>query len=246
MNVLQGQRIHTIVSLRYLPQPTESSTLFPQFHLSDVFAINRSCFRNLNPPVFIYDTFKFQNGRKDIVKVIHVTPVVLTQFYEATRVFVSKKKKKKTNLPLIYKILICNVHSWECITVHECCVHATEDKTEVKPLESHGLLSQCLYIYIYETLLSKATYSAFRLYIFFYQYVCSLGLEPTTFCAANAMLYHWATGTLFFPTLLELKCVSCVAAYRGVRKFSDFIKNILICVLKMNEGLTGLERHEDE
>ncbi len=25
--------------------------------------------------------------------------------------------------------------------------------------------------------------------------VCSLGIEPTTFCAANAMLYHWATGT---------------------------------------------------
>ncbi len=32
-------------------------------------------------------------------------------------------------------------------------------------------------------------------YTFFYQYVCSLGIEPTTFCAANAMLYHWATGT---------------------------------------------------
>ncbi len=29
---------------------------------------------------------------------------------------------------------------------------------------------------------------------FFYQYVCSLGIEPTTFCAANTMLYHWATG----------------------------------------------------
>ncbi len=28
---------------------------------------------------------------------------------------------------------------------------------------------------------------------FFYQYVCSLGIEPTTFCVANAMLYHWAT-----------------------------------------------------
>ncbi len=27
----------------------------------------------------------------------------------------------------------------------------------------------------------------FRLYIF-HQYVCSLGIEPTTFCAANAML----------------------------------------------------------
>ncbi len=40
-------------------------------------------------------------------------------------------------------------------------------------------------------LLSKATYSTFRLYIFC-QYVCSLGIEPTTF--GNAMLYHWATG----------------------------------------------------
>ncbi len=33
-----------------------------------------------------------------------------------------------------------------------------------------------------------------RLY-FFCQYVCSLGIEPTIFCA-NAMLYHWATGLL--------------------------------------------------
>ncbi len=31
----------------------------------------------------------------------------------------------------------------------------------------------------------------------FFQFVCSLGIEPTTFCAANAMLYHWATGTYF-------------------------------------------------
>ncbi len=34
----------------------------------------------------------------------------------------------------------------------------------------------------------------FRLYIL-YQYVCSLGIEPTTFCTANAMLHHWATET---------------------------------------------------
>ncbi len=27
---------------------------------------------------------------------------------------------------------------------------------------------------------------------------------------------------------------------------SDSIKNILICVPKMNEGLAGFERHEDE
>ncbi len=31
-----------------------------------------------------------------------------------------------------------------------------------------------------------------------------------------------------------------------VRKLSDFIKNILICALKMNDGLTGLEQHEGE
>ncbi len=34
--------------------------------------------------------------------------------------------------------------------------------------------------------------------------------------------------------------------FKRVRKLSDLIKNILICVLKMNEGLTSLERHEGE
>ncbi len=29
----------------------------------------------------------------------------------------------------------------------------------------------------------------------FCQYVCSLGIEPTTLYTANAMLYHWAKGT---------------------------------------------------
>jgi len=29
-------------------------------------------------------------------------------------------------------------------------------------------------------------------------------------------------------------------------QLSDFNKNILICVPKMNEGLTGLEQHESE
>ena len=37
-----------------------------------------------------------------------------------------------------------------------------------------------------------------------------------------------------------------IAAYGGVRHGSDFIKNILICVPKMNEGLTRLEQHEGE
>ncbi len=50
------------------------------------------------------------------------------------------------------------------------------------------LKKNCL-LYIYQTLLSKAIYSAFRLNNF-YQYVCSLGIEPANFCAVDAILYH--------------------------------------------------------
>ncbi len=32
-------------------------------------------------------------------------------------------------------------------------------------------------------------------YTFLCQYVCSLGIEPTPFCVANAILYNLATGT---------------------------------------------------
>ncbi len=44
-----------------------------------------------------------------------------------------------------------------------------------------------------------------------------------------------------FWALWQLRCCLC-----RVRELLDFIKNILICVLKMNEGLTGLEQHEGE
>ncbi len=37
--------------------------------------------------------------------------------------------------------------------------------------------------------------------IYFCQYVSSLGIEPTTFRAANAMLYHWATETPGFDNI---------------------------------------------
>ncbi len=37
-----------------------------------------------------------------------------------------------------------------------------------------------------------------------------------------------------------------LAVYEKVRELLDFIKNILICFQKMNEGLTGLEWHEGE
>ncbi len=47
--------------------------------------------------------------------------------------------------------------------------------------------------------LSKTTYSAIHL---FFVDMCSLGIEPTTFCAANAMLYHWVTGTLLLNMVM--------------------------------------------
>ncbi len=52
--------------------------------------------------------------------------------------------------------------------------------------------------------------------------------------------------TNVFATFLDLDHGSNLAVYGRVRDLADFIKNILICVLKMNGGLTGLERHEGE
>ncbi len=45
-------------------------------------------------------------------------------------------------------------------------------------------------------------------------------------------------------TFLSLDRGSILAVYGRVRELMGCIKNILICVAKMNEGLTGLERHK--
>ncbi len=47
-------------------------------------------------------------------------------------------------------------------------------------------------------------------------------------------------------TFLDLDRVRILAVYGRVRELSELIQNILICVLKMNKGLTGFERHEGE
>ncbi len=59
-------------------------------------------------------------------------------------------------------------------------------------------------------------------------------------------LNHWYHVDYFnevLTTFLGLQRGSCVAVYR-VRKLLDFIKNILICVPKMNLSFMGLEQHE--
>ncbi len=69
-----------------------------------------------------------------------------------------------------------------------------------------------IYIYIYA--FSRHFYPK-RLtvhsgYTFICQYVCSLGIEPTTFCVTNAMLYPWATGTYPSITLLSAYTVDMI------------------------------------
>ena len=51
---------------------------------------------------------------------------------------------------------------------------------------------------------------------------------------------------MYLYTFLGLESGSCVDSEWRDRKLSDFIKNIFICVVKMKESLTCLERHEGE
>ncbi len=47
-------------------------------------------------------------------------------------------------------------------------------------------------------------------------------------------------------TFLGLERVSCIAVFAGSESFWILLKNILICVPKMKEDLTGLEQHKGE
>ncbi len=52
--------------------------------------------------------------------------------------------------------------------------------------------------------------------------------------------------TDLLATFLDLKHGNYIAVFGRGRELSERIKNILICVPKMNEGLVGLERHKGE
>ncbi len=49
-----------------------------------------------------------------------------------------------------------------------------------------------------------------------------------------------------FTYFLGLEKCNDVAAFVRFRYLSDLIKNILICIPKMNKGLMGVERHKGE
>ncbi len=81
----------------------------------------------------------------------------------------------------------------------------------------------------------------------YFSFLCSQQINPRSFI--NLWLNHWCHMDYFNDVLTLLHgpwtCQLCCCLWR-VRKLSDFIKNILNCVLKINEGLMSLERHEGE
>jgi len=68
-------------------------------------------------------------------------------------------------------------------------------------------------------------------------------------CFKTLRLNHCSHMNCFkyvFSSFLGIESVNCLAGNGGLTEPSDFIKSILICVPKMNKGLTGVERHEGE
>jgi len=49
-----------------------------------------------------------------------------------------------------------------------------------------------------------------------------------------------------FSSFLGIESVNCLAVNAGLTEPLGFMKNILICVPKMNEGLMGVVQHQGE
>ncbi len=58
-------------------------------------------------------------------------------------------------------------------------------------------------------------------------------------------MYHMDYLTMSLLPFWALNVVVVLLSMQG-QKISDFIQNMLICVAKMDDGLTGLERHEGD
>ncbi len=96
-----------------------------------------------------------------------------------------------------------------------------------------------IFRFLLQKILTKKVIFAFILVFFSHKnYSCSL-----------AKLGHWWYMDCFtnvLTTFLGLGTFQLHFHLCRVRELSDFIKNILICVPKMNRGLMSLERHEGE
>ncbi len=133
----------------------------------------------------------------------------------------SESLKRHIHRTSVWTVFLISVHSECCFQLYSFRAdyskkESLQNKTKLikflnycyirvfKTLRNPAIFILFLIIPVFELLgnISSPTFTCFypkRLtvhsgYICFVS-VCSLGIEPTTFCAANAMLYHWATGT---------------------------------------------------
>ncbi len=84
------------------------------------------------------------------------------------------------------------------------------------------IISKYIYIYAFSRRFYPKRLTVQSDNNFFCQYMCSLRIEPTTFCAANSMLYPWAIGTC-------LNMPSEVPAWE-VEEDACHIRSVCVCV----------------
>ncbi len=116
-------------------------------------------------------------------------------------------------------------HSVISVFVLEWCQRDPRGHRCSEKLAASKMMQVCSIPLTFTFMLSKATYSAFRLYMF-YQYVCSLGIEPTTFCAANATL-PLNHRNMFVQYTLAIKHLG------SVKYFNTFTRS-LFCLPKLH------------
>ncbi len=196
-------------------------------------------------------TTTFKKGSKDIVKIVNVTSVVQPPCYEATRILFVHKETKMTTLfnYFLSSVSVFDVHSQEC---HDACVciPLSENKAQrIRILRQNAdscvsstkRMCRDTLVNAQQRLGREELLNKVIIFVFFVHKKYSRSFM-------KLRLKYWCHMDHFnyvLTTFLGLECVSCIAVYEQ-RRLSDFIKAILICVLKMNKGLTGLEQHEGE
>ncbi len=64
--------------------------------------------------------------------------------------------------------------------------------------------------------------------------MCFLGIEPTTFCAANTMLNHWATGTLINIIYIILGNINIIFKTIVLQNVIALYCDYFNCLLSLN------------
>ncbi len=130
--------------------------------------------------------------------------------------------------------VLCQQH---CTQI--CCLHCLRFYLNINKVSAH---IRCLQMWYSPKWRYRGTYSWIVISFVFAH-------KNYSRCFITLYLNPWCRFDYFNNLLamfLSLDHVRIHAVYGRVRELSERIKNIFICVSKMNKGLTGLERHEGE